>query len=264
MWPIGEVMFQQHPSSVILCIFSAFIVGLSGIIPLLFIPLTSTRGINAKDLRSLNRWLSYATGSLLGEVFIHLLPEAWSNENDFNHRCLSSSYCIVAGLLLFFLIEKLFSNETETKQIEGYLNLFANVIDNFTHGIAIGGSYLVSTRLGVLTTVCILIHEIPHEMGDFVILLRSGFTRWQAIKGQLATASGSLFGAILTLTLTNTLSGWSSSWILPFTAGGFLHISLVSLVPDIMKETSVRESAIHLALILLGIGTMFVLSRTMD
>uniref|UniRef100_A0A183AP87 Peptidase_M50 domain-containing protein n=1 Tax=Echinostoma caproni TaxID=27848 RepID=A0A183AP87_9TREM len=68
--------------------------------------------------------------------------------------------------------------------IEGYLNLFANVVDNFTHGVAIGGSYLVSLRLGILTTICILVHEVPHEMGDFVILLRNGFTRWQAAKAQ--------------------------------------------------------------------------------
>lgn len=82
------------------------------------------------------------------------------------------------------------------KHISGYLNLIANVIDNFTHGLAVGGSFLVSFRLGVLTTFAILIHEIPHEVGDFAILLRSGFNRWDAARAQLLTASGGIFGAM--------------------------------------------------------------------
>lgn len=73
----------------------------------------------------------------------------------------------------------------------------ANSIDNFTHGLAVGGSFLISLRLGMFTTVAILIHEIPHEIGDFAILLKSGFSRWDAAKGQLLTASGGLCGAIV-------------------------------------------------------------------
>ena len=82
------------------------------------------------------------------------------------------------------------------KHISGYLNLIANVIDNFTHGLAVGGSFLVSFRLGALTTFAILIHEIPHEVGDFAILLRSGFNKWDAARAQLFTASGGIFGAM--------------------------------------------------------------------
>lgn len=84
----------------------------------------------------------------------------------------------------------------KSKHITGYLNLIANIIDNFTHGLAVGGSFLVSFRLGALTTFAILIHEIPHEVGDFAILLRSGFNRWDAARAQLLTASGGIFGAM--------------------------------------------------------------------
>lgn len=84
----------------------------------------------------------------------------------------------------------------KSKHISGYLNLIANIIDNFTHGLAVGGSFLVSFRLGVLTTFAILIHEIPHEVGDFAILLRSGFSRWDAARAQLITATGGIFGAM--------------------------------------------------------------------
>lgn len=80
-------------------------------------------------------------------------------------------------------------------QISGYLNLMANVIDNFTHGLAVGGSFLLSYRVGVLTTLAILVHEVPHEVGDFAILLRAGFSRLDAAKAQIVTASSSLVGA---------------------------------------------------------------------
>ncbi|THD22812.1 Zinc transporter ZIP13 [Fasciola hepatica] len=247
-----------------ICIVSAFVVGLSGIVPLLFIPIQTTKRLDGTGTHILNRWLSYATGSLLGEVFLHLLPEAWDSSSeaiDYSHR---ASFWALIGILFFFMIERLAACKVEAKRIEGYLNLLANVIDNFTHGVAIGGSYLVSLRLGILTTICILVHEIPHEMGDFVILLRNGFTRWQAAKAQLVTASGSTFGAALTLAVNRTSSGLSIRCILPFTAGGFLYIALVSLAPDLLKSRSPRESLIHVSLILLGLSSMYLVSHLFD
>lgn len=84
-------------------------------------------------------------------------------------------------------------------QITGYLNLFANAIDNFTHGLSLGGAFLVSFRLGCLTTFAILMHEVPHEVGDFAILLKSGFSRWDAAKFQIITAGGGLVGSMASL-----------------------------------------------------------------
>lgn len=89
----------------------------------------------------------------------------------------------------------------------GYLNLVANTMDNFTHGLSLGGAFLVSLRLGIFTTFAILVHEIPHEVGDFAILLNSGFTRWHAAVFQLLTAGGGLVGA---LTAINFSGGASS------------------------------------------------------
>lgn len=84
-------------------------------------------------------------------------------------------------------------------QVTGYLNLVANAADNFTHGLSVGGAFLVSRRLGFLTTFAILVHEIPHEVGDFAILLKSGFTRWDAAIGQICTAAGGLVGALIAI-----------------------------------------------------------------
>jgi zinc transporter 13 len=82
----------------------------------------------------------------------------------------------------------------------------ANSFDNFTHGLAVGGSFLVSFPHGVLTTLAILLHEIPHEVGDFAILLRSGFSRWDAARAQIATASTGVMGALTAVALSGATS----------------------------------------------------------
>lgn len=86
-------------------------------------------------------------------------------------------------------------------QLAGYLNLIANTFDNFTHGLAVAGSFIISPKIGFLTTTAILLHEIPHEIADFAILLRSGFNPWSAAKAQLSTATAGLAGALFTLSV---------------------------------------------------------------
>ncbi len=90
-------------------------------------------------------------------------------------------------------------------QTTGYLNLLANFIDNLTHGAAIGGSFAVSPLVGATTLAGIIIHEIPHEMGDFAILLKSGFDRWQATKAQIITGLGGVLGASIALFYSNSV-----------------------------------------------------------
>lgn len=111
-------------------------------------------------------------------------------------------------------------------------------------------------------TTCLLIsnllsvHEIPHEVGDFAILLRSGFSRWDAAKAQLLTAGTGLLGALVAVggtNITNALEA-RTSWITPFTAGGFLHISLVTVLPDLLKENDSKESIKQLAALIAGVA----------
>lgn len=149
------------------------------------------------------------------------------------------------------------SNE-QSKKVAGYLNLLANSIDNFTHGLAVAGSFLVSFRHGILATFAILLHEIPHEVGDFAILLRSGFSRWDAAKAQLLTASAGLLGALVAIGGSGVTSAMEArtSWIMPFTAGGFLHIALVTVLPDLLKEEDRWESIKQFCALILGIFLM--------
>lgn len=303
---------KEHSVYSLYCyvIFSALLVGMTGIIPLVLLPvITLTDNIREGKNKPLNRLLSFGLGSMLGDVFLHLLPESWSSINyvdsEYEGFYFSNGIYVLFGIISFFVLEKFFldSNEgqilesvtspslqnensnmnnnnqatpyhslpadeckklddTETKnhvavniKPSGYLNLFANAIDNFTHGLAVGSSYLISTRVGIITTLAILFHEIPHEVGDFAVLLRAGFSKMSAAKMQIVTASGSVLGALTALS-----GGNSSGWILPFTSGGFIYIALSTVVPDLMEETSFKESFIHLVCMVLAICTMHALS----
>lgn len=143
-------------------------------------------------------------------------------------------------------------------QVIGYLNLLANSIDNFTHGLAVAGSFVVSTKVGLCTTCAILLHEVPHEVGDFAILLKSGFRRWDAAVGQMVTASAGLAGCIFGLIADH--AGDSTAWVLPFTSGGFIYIALVTIVPDLLKETRPKESIKQTIMMIAGISCMGLVS----
>lgn len=271
----------------------SILVGLSGVLPLLVIPIDETMNLkHGESANFLKTLLSFAVGGLLGDVFLHSLPEIWANDIANNakegHHFSRSGSLILLGLVIFVITEKVISviqalseqaeaaaakkknnnhdkygSDDHKKNISGYLNLFANLIDNFTHGLSLGGAFLVSFSSGCLTTCAILVHEIPHEVGDFAILLKSGFSRWDAARMQLVTAGGGLVGAMVALGCSGTTNSMEArtSWILPFTAGTFLHIALVTVLPDLLKEKDPKESLKQLTALICGIGVMAFVSQ---
>jgi len=253
------------------------LVGLSGLMPMLIIPLDAGENLRSEQgSRSLRLLLSFAVGGLLGDVFLHLFPESYgalSRSGKNTHMgYLMMGLWILGGILTFLILEKIFeysdeesshnnNNDEKRKKIVGYLNLLANCIDNFIHGLAVASSFLASFKMGLITTFAILIHEIPHEVGDFAILLKSGFSRWEAGKAQIWTASVGMLGALAALSLDSVDSLEArTSWILPFSAGGFLNIALVSVLPELVSETDPKEGMKQLGCIFLGIAVMFCLS----
>ncbi|GIX73113.1 zinc transporter ZIP13 [Caerostris darwini] len=277
--------------------------------------LASIRAVSGNKL--LRLLLSFAVGGLLGDVFLHLLPEAWNHIEhlgpEVHSKHLTLGLWVLLGMFSFVILEIMFAasrGETETPEnnnvqntdkcfydekevhnskyicngnsayhetyahspqkplqngslnhstnkITGYLNLMANSIDNFTHGLAVAGSFLVGIKMGMLTTFAILIHEIPHEIGDFAILLRSGFNPWNAAKAQISTATIGVLGAVVALSSESADKlGNCTSWILPFTSGGFLNIALVNVLPDLLKEKDPRESVKQMLCLCGGIGIM--------
>lgn len=315
-------MFYREGVDVWFCsLVGSIAVGLSGIFPLLVIPIEAGAALKTEDgCQKLKKLLSFAIGGLLGDVFLHLLPEAWahtySSDGSQKHYRTQGLW-VVMGLLFFLMLEKMFPDEdnasesramnrtsncssadlrsdflmstqtngifsnnnsdskpktdisalpgTEKIKTSGYLNLLANCIDNFTHGLAVAGSFLVSRKVGFLTTFAILLHEIPHEVGDFAILLRAGFDRWSAARMQLSTALGGVLGACFALSAQSQQGAENATaWILPFSSGGFLYIALVNVVPDLLEEKNPRHSLLQILLLFCGVGVMALLSMIAD
>lgn len=144
-------------------------------------------------------------------------------------------------------------------EVSGYLNLAADFTHNFTDGLAIGASYLAGNSVGVVTTITILLHEVPHEIGDFAILIKSGCSKKKAMLLQLITAFGAFAGTLIALLGT---SGEAAPWVLPFTAGGFIYIATVSVLPELLEEsTKLNQSLKEIAALLAGVGLMVVIAN---
>lgn len=147
-------------------------------------------------------------------------------------------------------------------KVAGYLNLFADCFHNFTDGLAIGASFAAGESVGVITTLTILLHEVPHEIGDYAILIQSGVPPMKAIMLQLLTAVGALTGCVVSLLAQGDSLSGSSAFILPFTAGGFIYIATVSVIPDILEGTStLKQSVMEIVALLLGVLMMVIIAQ---
>jgi len=145
-------------------------------------------------------------------------------------------------------------------KIAGYLNLVADFLHNFTDGLAIGASYLAGETVGYITTITILLHEVPHEIGDFAILIQSGCSKKQAMLLQLTTAIGAMCGTYVSL-LAEGMGDYATSWILPFTAGGFIYIATVSVIPELLSDTKFWQSVLEIIALLLGVYMMVLIAQ---
>lgn len=140
------------------------------------------------------------------------------------------------------------------RRVAGYLNLVADAAHNFTDGLALGAAYRTNFGVGVSTTLAVLMHEVPHEVGDVAILMQVGFTKWQAIRVQLLTALGAMAGTIVGVVSGQTQAGL----LLNFTAGGFIYIATVNVLPQLLADTSVAQTLKEVAAFALGVGLMLV------
>ncbi|XGW18175.1 hypothetical protein V3C99_002638 [Haemonchus contortus] len=241
-----------------LTLIGCILVVLCGVLPALLLPENSSQYLSTYEgKRNLNMLLAFAVGSLLGDVFLHILPATWDNSDGSFGRM---GLCTMSGLLACLFIEKLCSTtEKSQRKICAIMNLAANMVDNFTHGLAVGASFLISPKFGAMTTFAILVHEIPHEVSDFAILLRADFNRIQAVKAQLVTATGGIAGAFVALWINND-SMQSADWILPFTAGGFINIALAQILPELNEEKDRRQNIKQIAMMFLGLFVMVAIS----
>jgi len=316
---------------------------------LFFIPLDNS----AENQWLLKITLAFASGGLLGDAFLHLIPHAMmassGDESDSGHghshshghshgdgeahgpHDLSVGLWTLAGIIAFLCVEKLVriysgghshshaapavvpaeekkvvkkeekkeekeqkkEEKEETKEekkaddkkekedkptepkteenaaalpeekeikVAGYLNLAADAFHNFTDGLAIGASFMAGNAVGFTTTFSILFHEIPHEIGDYAILIQSGVPPMKAILLQSLTALAALAGCLVALFAHGAGQAAAAGIILPFTAGGFIYIATVSVIPELLEGTSLMQSIYEIVALLAGVGMMVIIS----
>ncbi|MFH1173356.1 MAG: ZIP family metal transporter [bacterium] len=238
---------------------------LYSLISVIIVSLLSLIGIFTLSLghQRLNKILlylvSFAAGAMLGDVFIHIIPEV-------SPITITISLLFLAGILLFFILEKFIHwrhchvpNCEDHQHPMALMNLVGDGLHNLMDGMIIAGSFLVSIPLGIATTLAVALHEIPQEIGDFGVLLHGGYSRQKALWLNLLSASLAIIGTIIVLLLNNSLNNLTNV-ILPLTAGGFIYIAGSDLIPELHKETTVHKSLIQLCFLLLGIMVMLGLT----
>jgi zinc and cadmium transporter len=206
--------------------------------------------------------VSLAVGSLFGDVFIHLLPEAFEKLNT---RTEASLY-VLAGIFTFFILEKFILwrhqhrlESNSSVHPVGYMNLLADGIHNFIDGMIIGASYLTNPRVGIATTVAVAMHELPQEISDFGVLLHAGFGKKRALIFNFLSATLAIMGTVLIL-LAGTTMHYFIALMLPLSAGGFIYIAGSDLVPELNKELQLSKSVVQILAITTGVGLMLLLT----
>ncbi len=205
--------------------------------------------------------MSFAVGGLFGDAFIHLVPEAFEKIDN----RLEVALFILAGLLLFFVLEKFLrwrhghlSEDEPHIQPVVTMNLISDGVHNMIDGMIIGATYMVSIPVGLATTLAVVLHEIPHELGNFGVLVHGGLPVKKAILFNFFSALTAILGTILSLVIGPHIEGYTVS-LIPITAGGFIYIAGSDLIPEMHRETKLSNSLLQFALILIGVGIMAVL-----
>ncbi|MDP2938551.1 MAG: ZIP family metal transporter [Candidatus Omnitrophota bacterium] len=201
--------------------------------------------------------VGFSAGSLIGAAFLHLLPEALEQTP-------SSSVFLAAivGFVLFFILEKyLYWRHCHEGVCDihtfTYLNLIGDGLHNFIDGLVIAASFLTSIQIGIITTIGVILHEIPQELGDFSILVYGGFKKSKALFFNFLSALAAIIGCIAGYFLVEKFAQLSS-FILPLTAGGFIYIASSDLIPELHKERDVKRGNLALLFFLAGILFMLV------
>jgi zinc and cadmium transporter len=231
--------------------------------------------------------ISYAVGALLGAVFIELLPHAFSTSDNLH----VTAATILGGLLLFFVLEKLVlwrhchiedceahdPHEGHAAHVpaapapvvaahhhdngrSGMMILIGDTFHNFVDGVLIAAAFLADTQLGIVTAVAIIAHEVPQEVGDFLILLHSGYTKKYAFLLNLLSSAAMVIGGLLAYFALQTLQQWVNTLIALATAS-MLYVAVADLIPGLHRRPEIRATIQQVTLIALGIATIWLVGE---
>jgi zinc and cadmium transporter len=209
--------------------------------------------------------VSFSTGAVLGAGFFDLLPEAITKIG-----VAIALQVAFAGVMASFAIEKIVhwrhhhhvdhSHENKRKRPLGALTLVGGSIHNFLDGVTISAAFIASTPLGVAATFAVACHEVPHQIGNFTLLIYSGYSRSRALLYNFLMALTAVAGGLLFFFFSNAIQNFES-FALAFTAGTFVYIAGADLIPELQKEKGVKNSAAQFALILFGAGVILLIGN---
>lgn len=200
-------------------------------------------------------FIGFSAGGMLGGAFFHLLPESMGfGESIFVY--------VIIGLIFFFLLESfLHWRHCHRGKCDihpfTYLILVGDGVHNFVDGMIIAVSFMSSTSLGLVTTIAVITHEIPQELGDFGALVYGGFSKKRALFYNFLSALTAFAGALFVYFFSQVLN--STTFLLPFAAGGFIYIATTDLIPELHKARKLSDSMTQFAFLLLGLSLMGVL-----
>jgi zinc and cadmium transporter len=218
--------------------------------------------------------ISYAVGALLGAVFLEVLPHAF--ETAANMQTMAA--IVLGGILLFFVLEKLVlwrhchidqceAHEPVTPAAHnhdhgrsGMMILIGDTFHNFVDGVLVAAAFLTSTELGIVTALAIIAHEIPQEVGDFLILLHSGYTKRAALLLNLLSSAAMVVGGVLAYYALHTMQQWVPP-LLGLAAASMLYVSVADLIPGLHRRPELRATAQQVLLIGLGIVTIWLVGE---
>lgn len=217
-----------------------------------------------------NTLISYAIGALLGAVFLEILPHAFEH-SDPHHM----AGTVLVGILVFFVLEKLVlwrhchhdhceAHEAHAPAHDhgrsGLLILIGDTFHNFVDGILIAAAFMESTELGIVTAMAIIAHEIPQEVGDYLILLHSGYSRLKALVFNLLSSLATLIGALLAYFALSDLQEWIPT-ILGLAAASMIYVAVADLIPGLHKRTELKATLQQVLLICLGVGSILLVGE---
>lgn len=219
-----------------------------------------TLGLKEQFLKSILFYLvSFSAGALLGDVFIHLLPEMGAV--GFGVR---EGVYFICGILVFFVLERFIlwhhshGNHEEKIHSVVYLTMVGDSLHNFIDGLVIAASFLVSVPLGIASTLAVIFHEIPQEIGQYAILIHGGWSKSKALWYNFLSALTSVAGAVIVLAFARHLEG-APTLLLAFSGASFIYIAMSDLIPELHQEIGVRRSIIQFIWFILGIVLMAAL-----
>jgi len=216
--------------------------------------------------------ISYAVGTLLGAVFLELLPQAFERADSLEGMALT----ILAGILLFFVMEKLVLwRHCHVDQCEahdpplalhhdhgrsGMMIMIGDTFHNFVDGVLIAAAFLANHELGIVTAIAIIAHEIPQEVGDFLILLHSGYSKSRALVFNMLSSAAMVLGGAISYLALQSVEHWIPP-LLGLAAASMLYVSVADLIPGLHKRPELLATLQQVVLITLGVATIWLVGE---